>query len=122
MPPRKQPPPEAPPAEVPSPPAFWVALADLMLGHPEGGMPVPAYRAGDRVPRESVEAHPEWAHRVARPEDYAAAVDDLASLTHNPGALLDLAMLPVPAPEDDGPAEDSPAGDDDSAAAGKDGE
>lgn len=101
-----------------SPPAFYTATADLMVGEEGGGMPVAAYRAGDMVPAVSVESHPEWVSLVYDPSDGKGRVRYSPITPGTPSA-------PVEAPPGTVPAEEPPAtaADDTStaAAAGKDG-
>lgn len=59
--------------EAPARPAYYVATADILTEVAEDRMQVCAFRAGDHVPADLYDGHPEWQQFLATPDEAQAA-------------------------------------------------
>ena len=59
--------------EPPARPAYYVAQADIYTEPVADRVPVAAFRAGDHVPADLYDTHPEWQPLLAAPPDTEAA-------------------------------------------------
>jgi hypothetical protein len=76
---------EVPPAV----PPFYVAVQDILIGDgTTGTMPVPAFRAGDRVPVDLVDTNG-WADQVELPDGYKQADPEVEPVAAEPEAAED---------------------------------